>query len=105
MRIRPRQQLLDLWRAHLRTSFHEDRWVWGGRDGRNSVSDAEQLMCLLYPSSELANFALDPDSIATADDVAAVMAVHGDDIRVGGMLVTKLEEFFDAYTEARESVV
>ncbi|MFC9661739.1 SCO2524 family protein [Nocardia sp. NPDC127606] len=100
MRIRPRQQLLDLWRAHLRTTFHDDKWVWGGRDGRNSVSDAEQLMCLLYPSSELANFALDPDSIATADDVAAVMAVLGDDIRVGGTLVTKLEEFLDAYTDA-----
>ncbi|MFE5477113.1 SCO2524 family protein [Nocardia sp. NPDC056541] len=100
MRIRPRQQLLDLWRAHLRTSFRDDRWVWGGRDGRNSISDAEQLMCLLYPSTELASFALDPDSIATADDIAAVMAVLGEDIWVGGALVTKIEEFFDAYTDA-----
>ncbi|MFD6391216.1 SCO2524 family protein [Nocardia sp. NPDC060259] len=100
MRIRPRQQLLDLWRAHLQTSFRAGEWVWGGRDGRNSVSDAEQLMCLLYPSSELANFGVDPDSIATADDVAAVVAVLGDDIRVGAALVTKIEEFFDTYTDA-----
>ncbi|MFD4429865.1 SCO2524 family protein, partial [Nocardia sp. NPDC058497] len=100
MRIRPRQQLLELWRAHLRTSFREDRWVWGGRDGRNSISDAEQLMCVLYPSTELASFALDPDSIATADDVAAIVAVLGGDIRVGATLVTKIEEFFDTYTDA-----
>ncbi|MGW6730290.1 SCO2524 family protein [Nocardia sp. NPDC055029] len=100
MRIRPRQQLLDLWRAHLRTSFREDRWVWGGRDGRNSISDAEQLMCLLYPSTELTSFALDPDSIATADDVAATVAVLGGDIQVGATLVTKIEEFFDTYTDA-----
>lgn len=100
MRMRPRQQLLDLWRAHLRTSFRDGTWVWGGRDGRNSLSDAEQLMCLLYPSTALASFALDPDSIATADDVAFVMAVLGDDIRIGGTLVTKIEEFFDCYTDA-----
>ncbi|MFD3705757.1 SCO2524 family protein [Nocardia sp. NPDC058658] len=100
MRVRPRQQLLDLWRAHLRTSFRDGSWVWGGRDGRNSISDAEQLMCLLYPATELAGFALDPDSIATADDIAAVMAVLGDDIQVGGTLVTKIEQFFDTYTDA-----
>ncbi|MFC9474371.1 SCO2524 family protein [Nocardia sp. NPDC056952] len=100
MRIRPRQQLLDLWRAHLRTSFREGGWVWGGRDGRNSISDAEQLMCLLYPSTELASFALDPDSIESADDIAAVMAALGDNLRVGGALVTKIEEFFDSYTDA-----
>ncbi|MFD3506423.1 SCO2524 family protein [Nocardia sp. NPDC058666] len=100
MRVRPRQQLLDLWRAHLRTSFRDGNWVWGGRDGRNSISDAEQLMCLLYPATELASFALDPDSIATADDIASVMAVLGDDIRVSAALVTKIEEFIDAYTDA-----
>ncbi|MGY0501146.1 hypothetical protein ACWZHB_21905 [Nocardia sp. FBN12] len=44
MRMRPRQQLLDLWRAHLRTSFRDGRWVWGGRDGRNSISEAEHLL-------------------------------------------------------------
>ncbi|MEV0436173.1 SCO2524 family protein [Nocardia sp. NPDC050413] len=105
MRIRPRRQLLDLWRAHLRTSFREGAWVWGGRDGRNSVSDAEQLMCLLYPSSELANFALDPDSIAAAADVATVMAVLGEDIHVCAALVTKLEEFFAAYTDAEDEPI
>ncbi|MEV6275257.1 SCO2524 family protein [Nocardia sp. NPDC051832] len=99
MRIRPRQQLLDLWRAHLHTSYRDDTWVWGGRDGRNAISDAEQLMCLLYPATELASFALDPDSVATSDDVAAVMSVLGDDIRIGGALVGMIEEFFDRYTD------
>ncbi|WP_194819749.1 SCO2524 family protein [Nocardia sp. XZ_19_385] len=100
MRIRPRQQLLDLWRAHLKTSYRDDAWVWGGRDGSNAISDAEQLMCLLYPATELASFALDPDSIATADDVASVLSVLGDDIQIGGALVRMIEEFFDRYTDA-----
>ncbi|MEV0251211.1 SCO2524 family protein [Nocardia sp. NPDC050712] len=100
MRIRPRQQLLELWRAHLRTSYRDGAWVWGGRDGSNAISDAEQLMCLLYPATEILSFALDPDSVATSDDVASVMAVLGEDIRIGGALVEMIEEFFDRYTDA-----
>ncbi|MEU8894853.1 SCO2524 family protein [Nocardia sp. NPDC048505] len=100
MGIRPRQQLLELWRAHLQTSYRDETWVWGGRDGRNAISDAEQLMCLLYPASELTVFAVDPDNLATAEDVASVLWVLGDDTRIGGALVRMIEEFFDEYTDA-----
>ncbi|MFF2553652.1 SCO2524 family protein [Nocardia sp. NPDC058058] len=100
MRIRPRQQLLDLWRAHLETSYRDGVWVWGGRDGSNSICDAEQLMCLLYPATELSSFGLDPERIATADDVAAVVSVLGEDLRVGEFLVEVIEQFFDRYTDA-----
>ncbi|MEV6068188.1 SCO2524 family protein [Nocardia sp. NPDC052001] len=100
MRIRPRQQLLELWRAHLETSYRDKAWVWGGRDGSNSICDAEQLMCLLYPATELSNFALDPESIAMADDVASVMSVLGDDLWIGEFLVEVTGQFFDRYTGA-----
>ncbi|MRH86385.1 hypothetical protein GFY24_02690 [Nocardia sp. SYP-A9097] len=100
MRIRPRQQLLDLWRAHLDTSYRDGKWVWGGRDGSNSVCDAEQLMCLLYPATELSSFALDPERIATAEDVAWVMSVLGEDLQIGRLLVQAIEEFFDRYTDS-----
>ncbi|MFB7720528.1 SCO2524 family protein [Nocardia sp. NPDC056100] len=100
MRIRPRQQLLDLWRSHLETSYRDGVWVWGGRDGSNSICDAEQLMCLLYPATELSSFALDPERIATADDVAAVVSVLGEDLRIGEFLVEVIEQFFDRYTDA-----
>ncbi|MGK8486473.1 hypothetical protein [Nocardia asiatica] len=53
MRIRPRQQLLELWRAVLACSYRNGTWQWGGRDGANSISDAEQLLCLLYPATEM----------------------------------------------------
>ncbi|MFF0487865.1 SCO2524 family protein [Nocardia sp. NPDC004068] len=99
MRIRPRQQLLDLWRAVLDYSYVGGEWHWGGRDGSNSISDAEQLLCLLYPATEIDAFALDrPDDIAT--DVEQALAPFGERTRIGGMLVGLLEDYVARYTEA-----
>ncbi len=98
MRIRPRQQLLDLWRAVLDCSYRDEKWTWGGRDGANSVSDAEQLLCLLYPATEIEAFALDqPDDIA--DDVRAALAPFGAEGRIGGVLVGLLEDYLARYTD------
>jgi hypothetical protein len=48
MRIQPRQQLLEVWRALGDSTLDDDGdWIWGGRHGRNSITDAEQLLCLL----------------------------------------------------------
>lgn len=33
------------------------KWVWGGREGSSSISDAEQLLCLLLPVHEIDTFA------------------------------------------------
>ncbi|MBF6174018.1 SCO2524 family protein [Nocardia blacklockiae] len=97
MRIRPRQQLLDLWRAVLACSYRDEKWVWGGRDGANSISDAEQLLCLLYPATEIAAFALDqPDEMAA--DVQAALAPFGEEARIGGVLVGLLEDYLARYT-------
>ena len=68
MKIQPRQQLLEIWRATARSSMRDGAWVWGGRDQANSISDAEQLLCLMRPTAEVPAFKLDrPDE--TADDV------------------------------------
>jgi len=73
MRIRPRQQLLQLWRAVLDRCYRDQQWHWGDRDGANAISDAEQLLCLRYPATEISARALDrPGDMAP--DVAAVLA-------------------------------
>lgn len=76
MRIRPRQQLLRLWCAVLDRSYRDQQWHWGGRDGANSISHAEQLLCLLYPATEISARTLDRPG-AMAPDVAAVLAPLG----------------------------
>ncbi|WP_280268962.1 SCO2524 family protein [Nocardia wallacei] len=97
MRIRPRQQLLDLWRAVLAYSYRDEKWVWGGRDGSNSISDAEQLLCLLYPATAIAAFALDQPNEMAADAKAA-LSPFGEETRIGGVLVGLLEDYFARYT-------
>jgi hypothetical protein len=97
MRIRPRQQLLDLWRAVLDCCFRDGTWVWGGRDGSNSISDAEQLLCLLYPATSLGTFALDqPDSIS--GDARNALAPFGSETRIGSVLVNLIEAYIERYT-------
>ncbi|WP_024806105.1 SCO2524 family protein [Nocardia sp. BMG51109] len=97
MRIRPRQQLLDLWQAVLACSYRDEKWFWGGRDGANSISDAEQLLCLLYPATEIVAFALDQPNEMAADAKTA-LAPFGEETRIGGVLVALLEEYLDRYT-------
>ena len=44
MKIQPRQELLEIWESAVRSSWVDDQWRWGGRDGPNSISDAEQML-------------------------------------------------------------
>ncbi len=97
MRIQPRQQLLEIWAATARASFQDRKWVWGGRDRSNSISDAEQLLCLLYPATELVSFQLaKPDE--TADDILDALQVLGGSIEIPMMLIRVLIEYMEQYT-------
>ena len=98
MRIQPRQHILDVWRALVATSFRDGRWNWGGRDHPNSISDAEQLLCLLYPATEIKSLALDqPDRIA--DDVQSALRPLGDPVRIPRVLLDLLGEYFSRYAD------
>jgi hypothetical protein len=97
MQIQPRQQLLDVWRATARLSYPESAWRFGGREGANSISDAEQLLCLMAPATEVPIFRLDkPD--AAASDVIAALGVLGDDIQVPQRLIAALTDYLVRYT-------
>jgi len=82
MRIQPRGQLLAVWQAVVAASLGADgTWVWGGRDGSDSVSDAQQLLCLMLPATDLVQFQLDqPDQ--TDDEVLAALHGLGDAVEV-----------------------
>ncbi|GIH69362.1 SCO2524 family protein [Sphaerimonospora thailandensis] len=97
MKFQPRQQLLDVWEAAARASYRDGVWTWGGRDGSNSISDAEQLLCFLYPAAELPGLRLDtPDE--TADDVLAALARLGDSVEIPKLLLQVIGQYLRKYT-------
>ena len=53
MEIQTRRHILEIWRATVDYSYHEGEWRWDGRSGRNSISDAEQLLTILYPATAI----------------------------------------------------
>ncbi|UGT40573.1 SCO2524 family protein [Nocardia yamanashiensis] len=101
MRIQPRQQILGIWRSLLNACYLDGAWTWGGRDGSNSISDAEQLLCLLYPATVIDGFGLhQPDEIA--DDIKVVLAPMGAGARIGANLVGVLEQYIERYTRVEK---
>ncbi len=96
MRIQPRRQILNVWTSLLSACCRDGEWVWGGRDGSNSISDAEQLLCILYPATEIPTFGLhDPDLIP--DDVRAVLRPLGRERRIGLRIVEILDDYLQHY--------
>lgn len=99
MRMQPRQQLLEVWRATVRSSVQDGKWVWGGRDRANSISDAEQLLCLMTPATVVESFGLDQPN-ATDEHVAAALRGLGDPIEIPQRLVKVLTEYMERYTDS-----
>lgn len=97
MRIQPREQIIDVWRAVATFSSRDGEWQWGGRDGRNSISDAEQLLCLLYPATEMPSFRLDAPG-AIPEDIAIALKDLGDRADIPRMLVDVIGEYMATYT-------
>jgi hypothetical protein len=99
MKVQPRQQIIDIWKATARSSFDKDTWVWGGRNGANSISDAEHLLCLMGPATELPVFRLDrPDE--TNEDVLAALRPLGDSVEIPQVLIGVLADYLRKYTDA-----
>src|ERR1700754_3627121 len=100
MRMQPRQLLLEIWNATVRSSWsdREKKWKFGGRDSANSISDAEQLLCILMPATKVESFKLDrPDE--TAEDMIRALRQLGNATEIPKTLIGILGEYFDRYTE------
>ena len=98
MRTDPRQHILDTWRSFARATFGGGEWTWGGRHGSNSISDAEQILVLLYPATEVPGFRLDrPDAIE--DDVLAVLRPMGSGLDIPMRMLGALEQYLTRYLD------
>ncbi|HEY9390623.1 MAG TPA: SCO2524 family protein [Mycobacteriales bacterium] len=98
MKLQPRQQLLGIWRAIAHTCYQDGGWVWGGRDPSNSISDAEQLLCLMSPATGVRAFRLDrPDE--TGEDVLGALRNLGDSVEIPRLLIRVLTEYMERYTD------
>ncbi|GIF78258.1 SCO2524 family protein [Asanoa siamensis] len=100
MRMQPRQQLLEIWNATVRSSWsdREKKWKFGGRDAPNSIGDAEQLLCILMPATKVESFKLDrPDE--TSEDMIRALRPLGNATEIPKTLIGILAEYFDRYSE------
>lgn len=97
MQIQPRQSLIDLWRATVDYSYRDGVWTPKGRVEPNSTSDAEQLLCLMYPASQVAAFKLDrPDE--TARDLSEALAGLGGAAEIPRRLIAAIHDYMQRYT-------
>ncbi|MBQ0985067.1 hypothetical protein KBZ10_11165 [Streptomyces sp. F63] len=97
MQIKPRQQLLDIWRAIARYSFPDGEWDWGKSGGYSTVADAERLLCILYPATEFPAFRLD-DPDTTDRDVREALQAAGSRLEIPAKILSAVAEFMTTHT-------
>jgi len=96
MEIQTRRQILEIWRAAVDYSYHDGKWNWGGRSGPNSISDAEQLLTILYPATAVESLKVDSVD-QTADDVRDYLRSLGNEIDIPRRLVDFIREYLTTY--------
>jgi hypothetical protein len=97
MEIQTRRHILEIWRATVSHCYKDGKWSWGGeRSGRNSISDAEQLLTILYPSTAIDS--LNVDSVdQTADDVLDYLRSLGNALDIPRQLIRFIGEYMRTY--------
>ena len=96
MEIQTRRHILEIWRATVDYSYSRGAWTWGGRSGRNSISDAEQLLTILYPATTIESLKVDSvDEIA--DDVLDYLHGLGNAQDIPRRLIGFVGEYLETY--------
>jgi len=104
MKVHSRQELLSIWRSVVRNSWRNGKWIWGGREGRNSISDAEQLLCLLLPATQLDEFRLERPN-ETAQEMIDTLKQLGGALDIPPVLVKVFNEYYTTYRDDKGSPV
>jgi hypothetical protein len=99
MRIQPRQQLLEIWRATANASYDATarKWRWGGREPANSIADAEQLLCIMLPATENFRFKLDQPDQAN-EEVVEALRHFGGPTEVPRLLSSVIIDYLERYS-------
>jgi hypothetical protein len=96
MEIQTRRHILEIWRATVEHCYRKGEWGWGGRSGRNSISDAEQLLTILYPATIIES--LNVDSVdETAEDVLDHLRSLGNAEDIPRQLMKFIAEYMRTY--------
>lgn len=103
MKIQTRRSILETWKAVVGYSLREGEWTWGGRDGRNSISDAEQLLTILYPATAIGTLGIDTVD-ETSDDVLDALRPLGNTLDIPRRLVDILTEYMQTYHDGESPV-
>src|SRR3954454_20831711 len=98
MKIQSRQGILEMWRATVEYSFLDGEGRWGGRRGRNCVSDAEQLLTLLYPATVIPSLRVERID-ETADDVLEALGGLGGGVDVPRAVLRGVTEYLREYRD------
>jgi hypothetical protein len=96
MQIQTRRHILEIWHATVDYSYRRGEWTWGGRTGRNSISDAEQLLTLLYPATAIDSLKLDTVD-QTADDVLEYLGTLGNAQDIPRRLIKFIGDYMETY--------
>ncbi|HEY3905975.1 MAG TPA: SCO2524 family protein [Streptosporangiaceae bacterium] len=96
MEIQTRRQILEIWRATIEYSYRDGEWIWGGRNARNSISDAEQLLTILYPATVIDSLRVD-DVDRTTQDVLDHLSGLGNAVDIPRKLVDFIGEYMRSY--------
>ncbi len=97
MQIQTRRQILEIWRATVDYSFTNGKWQWGGVSGRNSISDAEQLLSVLYPATVIDSLSVDRVD-QTADDVLEYLRGLGNAMDIPRRLLEVVGDYMRTYS-------
>ncbi|MGH8876848.1 MAG: SCO2524 family protein, partial [Stackebrandtia sp.] len=96
MKFQPRQQLLEVWRSLIRTSYRDGKWRWAGGDEPDSVTNAQQMLCLMSPVMEIHSLRFNrPDE--THEDVASALRGLGDAVEAPRTLIQILTEYYELH--------
>jgi hypothetical protein len=96
MEIQTRRHILEIWRATVDYSYRRGEWAWGGRSGRNSISDAEQLLTILYPATTIETLKVDAVD-QTADDVLEYLNALGNAQDIPRRLMKFIGDYMETY--------
>jgi hypothetical protein len=94
--IQTRRQILEIWRSTIEYSYRDGKWTWGGRRGRNSIGDAEQLLTILYPATAIDSLRVDSaDEIS--DDVLEYLSALGNALDIPRQIVRIARDYMTTY--------
>lgn len=96
--IEPRKRLLEVWSAVGGFTMVDRKWRWHGRTEPNSISDAEQLLCILLPATALPQLRLaHPDE--TSEDATLALRPLGSESQIPRTIIEALEDYLSRYTD------